>query len=212
MGRWVIFTASAVLVVALVLLWAREPLQEHNEKRRVAGMFVDADTDSFDPGPALQSHFPGLRARWGERELTLLNPIAGPRGTVLVIMRSLVWSPWCREELRRLQALVPTYREAGIGLAAISYDPPEALARIAGERGVDFPLLSDQEGLSFRTLGLLDPEHPPGSQHYGLPLPGSLVIDSSNRVVAKLFLADHRQRVAPEAVLATARRHLGADS
>lgn len=212
MGRWVIFTAGAVASAALLLLWSREPLQEHVEAQRVAGMFVDVDDDGFAPGPALNSHFPGLRAHWGDRELTLLEPLAGPRGTVLVVMRSLVWSPWCREELRRLQALLPAYREAGIGLAAISHDPPEALAKVAREQQVEFPLLSDRDGLSFRTLGLLDPEHPRGTRHYGLPFPGSLVINPDSRVVARFFLANHRQRVAPEVVLATARRHLEADS
>ncbi|GAB3307720.1 peroxiredoxin family protein [Haliea atlantica] len=208
MGRWAVFTAAMVAGAVLFLLWGREPLQRQLDTARVANMFVPADRDSFDPGPALGSHFPGLRAQWQGREITLLEPLAGPRGTVLVVLRSVVWSPWCREELRRLQALLPAYREAGIGLAAISRDPPQALAATARELGITLPLLSDRDHLSFATLGLLDPAHPRGSRHFGLPLPGSLVVDRDQRVVAKTFLAEHRQRVAPEAVLALAARTL----
>lgn len=208
MGRWAVFTAAMVAGAVLFLLWSREPMQRQIDNARVANMFVPADRDNFDPGPALGSHFPGLRARWQGRDITLLAPLAGPRGTVLVVLRSVVWSPWCREELRRLQALLPAYRAAGIGLAAISPDPPEALETAARELGITLPLLADQDHLSFATLGLLDPAHPRGSRYFGLPLPGSLVVDPAQRVVAKAFLAEHRQRVAPEAVLALAERTL----
>lgn len=204
MGRWAVFSAAIAVGAVLFLLWGREPLQRQIDAARVAQMFVPADRDDFDPGPAPGSHFPGLRADWQGREITLLAPLAGPRGTLLVVLRSAAWSPWCREELRRLQALLPAYRAAGIGLAAISRESPEVLERAARELGLGFPLLSDRDHLSFITLGLLDPAHPRGSRHYGLPLPGSLVVDAANRVVAKAFLADHRQRVTPEAVLALA--------
>lgn len=192
------------------MLWAREPLQQQIDARRVADMFLPVDTDDFDPGPALGSHFPGLRADWRGREITLLEPLAGPRGTVLVVLRSVIWSPWCREELRRLQALLPAYRAAGIGLVAISREPADVLEKGARELGLTLPLLSDQDHLSFTTLGLLDPAHPRGSRHYGLPVPGSLVVDSTNQVVAKFFLADHHKRVAPEAVLAQVEQQLSA--
>ena len=208
MGRWLAFTAAIVLSAVLLLLWLREPLQRQVDARRVADMFVPVDRDDFDPGPATGSRFPGLRATWQGREITLLEPLAGPRGSVLVILRSLAWSPWCREELRQLQALLPAYQAAGIGLAVLSVDTPETLDHLASEQGIALPLLADQDRLSVTTLGLLGPAHPSGADPSGLPSPGSLVIDPHGTVVAKAFLGDPRRRVAPEAVLQLADRQL----
>ena len=73
-----------VLAVTAIFYLFREPIKQAVYARLTADMFVAQDTDDFDPGPVIGSHFPGLRARYRGVELTLLDQLAGAKGTVLV--------------------------------------------------------------------------------------------------------------------------------
>ncbi len=69
---------ALLLAVAVALGYLfREPLKEFAYARLTEDMFVAADTDEFDPGPALGSRFPGLRATYQGREITLIEEFAG---------------------------------------------------------------------------------------------------------------------------------------
>ena len=43
---------------------------------------------------------------------------------------------------------------AGIGVAAISYDPVDVLAEFAERRGITFPLLSDPDSATIEAFGI----------------------------------------------------------
>src|SRR5262245_46174540 len=45
----------------------------------------------------------------------------------------------------------------GLGLAAISYDPPEVLAGFSRQHGITFPLLSDAGSATIKRYGILNP-------------------------------------------------------
>ena len=192
-----------VLLVAgsLILYLFREPLKELAYARVTDGMFVTADEDAFDPGPAIGSRFPGLRALYRGREITLLDEFAGARGTVLVASRSFDWCPYCMRQLVQLQAHRPAYEAAGLGLVAITYDPPELQQVFIDKHGITIPLLSDIDALSFKTLGILNADYQPGDPRYGIPYPGMIVIDPQGLVVGKLFLAAYSSRVDAESAL-----------
>lgn len=66
---------------------AREAVVE----RLTADMFIEADTDAFDPGIAVGSALPALRALHAGRVITGLDGMTGSRGTVLVVNRSVDW-------------------------------------------------------------------------------------------------------------------------
>ena len=84
-----------LIVAAVALYLFREPLREMLYAKVTDDMFVPADTDSFDPGPAVGSSFPGVHALYQGKEIALLSPLAGENGTVLVASRSLDWCPFC---------------------------------------------------------------------------------------------------------------------
>ena len=70
-------------------------------------------------------------------------------------------------------------------------------------------MLSDVDGLSFKTLGILNDEYQQGDFQYGIPHPGMIVIDPAGRVVGKLFLEAYSTRVDSKAALAFAQKALG---
>ena len=55
-----------------------------------------------------------------------------------------------------LQDRLEELNNAGIGVAAISYDSVEILSNFAERRGITFPLLSDEESSVIADFGILN--------------------------------------------------------
>ena len=197
-----------ILVGIIALAWHREFFSELPYNWFAQNLFVSEDTDSFDPGPAIGSHFPGLQAEYEGERLTLLTKFAGAAGTVLVLLRSLAESPLCQQQLLQLEALYPEFSAAGIGLVVISPDEPSVQDTFAAEYGITLPLLSDTSALSTITLGIQDQAYPRSDRKYGMPYPGSLIISKDQKIVGKLFLEKENTRIDAAATLSFARQLL----
>jgi len=211
MKKFLTLTAVLLaLVIALGYLF-REPLKEAAFDRLTRDMFVPADNDDFNPGPAIGSRFPGLRATYQGRAVTLIEEFAGDNGTVFIASRSLDWCPYCMRQMIQLQENKPGFDAAGIGLVAMTYDDPVRQQAFVDKHGITIPVLSDDDALTFKTLGILNEEYAPGDFQYGIPHPGMIVIDTSGKVVGKLFLEAYSSRVDSTAALAFAKSALGLD-
>lgn len=201
---------AAILLLALALLYSfQDKVKQAAYEQLTEDMFIPADTDAFDPGPAIGSRFPGIHASYGGETVRLLTPFAGPAGTVLVASRSLEWCPYCMKQMLQLQQHKAEFDAAGIGLVAITYDDPEIQQAFAGQHGIAIPLLSDVDAMSFKTLGILNEQYTPDDPQYGIPHPGMIVIDPEGKVVGKLFVEAYSSRVDSAASLAYAREALG---
>lgn len=203
-------TVFLLLLVATALGYLlRQPLKEFAYSLLTQDMFVARDTDAFDPGPALGSRFPGLRASYQGRDINLIEEFAGRNGTVFIASRSLDWCPYCMRQMIQLQQHREEFEAAGIGLVAMTYDPPQLQQAFIDRHGITIALLSDTDGLSFKTLGILNEQYRRGDSEYGIPHPGMIVIDPQGVVAGKLFLEDYSVRVDAAAALAFSRKVLG---
>lgn len=63
-------------------------------------------------------------------------------------------TPGCTQEARAFQELLPRFRALGAEVVGVSPDRPEALARFAHTHGLEFPLLSDGEGVLAQAYGV----------------------------------------------------------
>ena len=98
-----------------------------------------------------------------------------------------------------------SYRAAGVRLYALSYDEPDALADYAAAHDTTFTILSDPDSEVIRSFGILNTLIPPDDHPwYGLPFPGSYVVDADGIVVAKFFEHNFAVRSGPEQMLAAA--------
>ena len=112
-----------------------------------------------------------------------------------------------------LQGRIEEIRKQGLGLAAISYDPPEILAAFSRQRGIAFPLLSDLGSETIKRYGLLntvaeeavgptatDPAVQEDVKKYvsmvganagmvGMAFPGTFVLDREGRVKSRFSIA-----------------------
>lgn len=117
-----------------------------------------------------------------------------------------------------LQERLDELESAGIGAAAISYDSPAVLADFAQRRGIDFPLLSDEESEVIARYGILntvaeealeegsdDPDlvaevaryvsvFGAGQLFVGTPYPGTFIVDGEGRVTSRYFEEFYRER------------------
>ncbi|MEP6390539.1 MAG: redoxin domain-containing protein [Halioglobus sp.] len=206
----VLVAAAVALATATALVYMyRVDVKEAAFEKLTENMFVPADTDSFDPGPALGSNFPGVRAVYQGREISVLSEFAGPNGIAFVASRSLEWCPYCMKQMVQLQAYKQDFDAAGIALVGITYDKPELQQQFIDKFGITIPILSDVDALTFKTLGLLNTDYVPGDRQYGIPHPGMIVINPQGQIVGKLFLEAYSARVDSAAALAFASQALG---
>jgi hypothetical protein len=104
-----------------------------------------------------------------------------------------------------LQGRVATLKQQGLGLVAVSYDPTTMLADFAGRRGITFPMLSDTGSAVITQYHLLNRQVPVGTPQYGIPYPGTFVLDAHGVVTARYFEEAYQERTTVESILT----HLG---
>jgi len=100
-----------------------------------------------------------------------------------------------------LQGNLEKFRAEGLGVAAISYDSPAVLKSFADRRHITFPLLSDPESKIIRAFGILNEQIAEGTPQYGIPHPGTYIVDRAGRVTAKYFEDDYTQRYMSAEIL-----------
>ncbi len=95
---------------------------------------------------------------------------------------------------------------AGIAVYALSYDDADALRDFRDAHGVTYILLSDPESDVIRSFGILntliDPDDHPW---YGIPYPGTYVVNPQGEIIHKFFDNNLAARAGPEQLLRAAR-------
>jgi hypothetical protein len=100
-----------------------------------------------------------------------------------------------------LQSNLEKIRAKGLGVAAISYDSVAVLKSFAERRGITFPLLSDPESKIIRDFGILNEQAQQGTMQFGIPHPGTYLVDRAGRVTEKYFEDDYTQRYTSADIL-----------
>ena len=93
-----------------------------------------------------------------------------------------------------LQARYGELRTLGLGIAALTYDGPELLKTFTEERKVEFPVLSDEDHSIVQRYGILNRQFEPGHENFGIPHPGTFIVDQEGRVLARYFEEEFRYR------------------
>jgi hypothetical protein len=100
-----------------------------------------------------------------------------------------------------LQQNLEKLHKRGLGVAAVSYDSVAVLKDFSGRKGITYPLLSDTDSKAIRAYGLLNESVAKNTAQYGIPYPGTFVLDKSGVVVEKYFEKDFRQRYTASEIL-----------
>ena len=93
-------------------------------------------------------------------------------------------------------------------MVAITYDTPELQRAFVEAASVTYPFLSDIDASTMLSLGILNEEYEPGDMAYGIPHPGTFVVDRDNEIVGKIFIDSYQERVDGASTLQYALRVL----
>src|SRR5437763_10684353 len=88
-----------------------------------------------------------------------------------------------------------------MGLAAISYDSVAVLKSFSERKGITFPLLSDPDSKIIRSFGILNETVDKTNPFFGIPNPGTYVLDAKGVVIAKYFEDDYKERDTASSIL-----------
>ncbi len=92
---------------------------------------------------------------------------------------------------------------------AISYDAVDVLSSFASRYGIEYPLLSDVGSRAIREVGLFNHQivqqqaangFPVRESYFGLPYPGTFVLDEAGVVRDRWFEQNYRVRPTPSAI------------
>jgi len=100
-----------------------------------------------------------------------------------------------------LQRRYEDIKKQGLGLIAISYDSPETLKKFSDSRGITFPMMSDRDSALIRAYGIFNEGEIRGSRSYGIPHPGTFIVDRRGRVVSRFFEDAYQERYTVAAML-----------
>jgi AhpC/TSA family protein/cytochrome c biogenesis DsbD-like protein len=93
-----------------------------------------------------------------------------------------------------LQSRLGELNAQGLGLAVITYDSPAILADFSHRRGITFPLLSDSSSQTIKVYGILNTTVAAGTSNYGIPFPGTFLLDRSGKVTSRFFEEAYQER------------------
>ena len=122
-----------------------------------------------------------------------LATIRGPKGTLLVFLRSVDWCPFSKAQVLEIERNLDNVHAQGLGDAAIVVDDPGSVRDFTNRNRIRFPLLSDPDSRVIREFGVLNATVPKDTAVYGVPHPGIVLIDASGRVKKKYFEKDFKQ-------------------
>ena len=154
------------------------------------------------------------------------NPVSSTdllvKGPLVVSFYRGVWCPYCDMELQALQGALPSFRELGANLIAISPQTAVNSRKSVRQNSLDFPILSDTHNDVAASFGLrfalpdylvelyqnLKNELPGfnGDESGTLPMPGRFVIGRDGVILYAEVNPDYTRRPEPEDMLPALRK------
>ena len=108
-----------------------------------------------------------------------------------------------------LQSRYADITRQGLGLIAISYDSPDTHKRFTASRSITFPLVADLGSAIIRRYGLLNETVDPKSSLFGIPHPGTFIVDRKGVVVSRFFEDAYQERYTTATILTSLGAGLG---
>ncbi len=129
--------------------------------------------------------------------------LAGDKGVTLVFFRSADWCPFCKGQLKDLNAIADQLDAKGYPLVALSYDSVETLEKFHSKNDLKYTLLSDPDSEIIDAFKVRNEEVSGNKRFDGIPHPAIFFVSKEGKVEAKLYEDGYRDRPETEVVLST---------
>jgi peroxiredoxin len=151
-------------------------------------------------GVAVGTRAPAFSLRDQSGRVHTNQTLRGPKGTVVLFVRSADWCPYCKAQLMDLQRAHQRFEQQGLKLATVSYDTVEILKSFADRRQIEYPMLADPDSQIIRAYGVLNSEAT--GRDEGMARPGFFFIDPSGTIREKFFETSYQERDSANSVIA----------
>ena len=139
------------------------------------------------------------------------------KGPVIVTFYRGVWCPYCNEDLKALQAALPTFQSMGASLISISPQSPANSRKSKRENLLEYPILSDPSNAVADSYGLayslpddvrqlytrwgINLETFNGDASWRLPIPGRFVVQPDGLIAYAEVDPDYTRRPDPSELM-----------
>jgi peroxiredoxin len=127
--------------------------------------------------------------------------LKGENGLVIAFVRSADWCPFCQKQMQDLNTIADELKARGFGLAALSYDSVDTLAKFAKAKKIGYTLISDPDSNVIDAFGLRNLEVAGNKRFDGIPHPAIYVIGADGRILDKLYEEKYTKRPPTDVVL-----------
>ena len=86
-NNWRSLATGAALLMALSQAWSPQLMAQPS----LDNMFIAEDTDGYDPGLAIGTQFPSIRALYQGEEISSIDGFMGEKGAIFIANRSANW-------------------------------------------------------------------------------------------------------------------------
>lgn len=93
------------------------------------------------------------------------------------------------------------FSKRGVNVAAVMHDNVAILDHFAKRKNITYPLLADSEAQFARAFDIVNGNIARDSPVYGIPFPGTYILDENGVVTEKFFEANHRERYTVSNIL-----------
>ena len=93
------------------------------------------------------------------------------------------------------------FEAAGVSVAVITPEPVRRIRRFIEQTGVSVPILADEDSEVIKRYGILNTLIAPDEDRYGLPFPGTYLLDGEGTVLRKHFHRRYQVRETAGALL-----------
>ncbi|MBK9168486.1 MAG: redoxin domain-containing protein [Bryobacterales bacterium] len=157
-------------------------------------MIVRPPVEVFRTGPDIGERLPEFTLPDQHGRIVRLSGARAGRPAVVHFFRTVRWCPFCVLQLIDLQEAVREFESERIPVFAICNEPVDVLAEFAQVERITYSLLSDSDASYIRTVGVLNTAVAADDPAFGMPYPGSFLINREGRVFEKRFHPDVRVR------------------
>ena len=166
----------------------------------VAMLWPAESQGQASPDEALRTGSPveGLDASHVRRSFTDLK---GKQGLIVAFGKSADWCPICQRRLVELNQAAPQLRAQGYGLAGVTYDDPDKLAKFTERRAISYPLLADSAGAIATAYGAAEPGDSKLHVHDAGDRPALLIIGPDGVIRGSLKEKDLADQGVMEAIM-----------
>jgi hypothetical protein len=101
-----------------------------------------------------------------------------------------------------LQGRYDDIKKQGLGLVTVSYDSAATLKKFADARGITYPMVSDAGSAIIKRYGLLNETVDPQSRTFGVPHPGTFMLDAKGVITSRHFEDAYQERSTVASIFA----------